>query len=51
MLKNLGNGKIFSKLDLKLAYNLIRIKSGDEYKTAFTCKLGHLEYSGIPFGL
>jgi len=51
MLKSLGKGKIFSKLDLKSAYNLIRIKSGDEYKTAFTCKLGHFEYIVMPFGL
>ena len=51
MLESLGKGKIFSKLDLKSAYNLIRIKSGDEYKTAFTCKLGHFEYSVMPFEL
>jgi len=51
MLESLGKGKIFSKLDLKSAYNLIRIKSGDEYKTAFTCKLGHFEYIVMPFGL
>ena len=51
MLENLGKGNIFSKLDLKSAYNLIRIKSGDEYKTAFTCKLGHFEYTVMPFGL
>jgi len=51
MLKSLGKGKIFSKLDLKSAYNLIRIKSGDEYKTAFTFKLGHFEYTVMLFGL
>ena len=51
MLENIGKGKIFSKLDLKSAYNLIWIKSGDEYKTAFTFKLGYFEYSVVPFGL
>jgi len=51
MLEHLVNGKIFSKLDLRSAYNLVRIKKGDEYKTAFTCKYGHFEYLVMPFGL
>jgi len=36
MLNHLGKGKVFSKFDLRSAYNLVRIKEGDEYKTAFT---------------
>jgi len=51
MLEHLGKAKIFSKLDLRSAYNLIRIKEGDEYKTAFTCIFGHFEYTVMPFGL
>jgi len=51
MLEHLGTGKIFSKLDLRSAYNLVRIKCGDEYKTAFNCKFGHFEYLVMPFGL
>jgi len=30
MLEHLGKAEIFSKLDLRSAYNLIRIKEGDE---------------------
>ena len=51
MLERLGKGKIFSKLDLRSAYNLVKIKSGDEYKTAFTYKFGHYEFLVMPFSL
>ncbi|KAH9249773.1 hypothetical protein BASA81_012449 [Batrachochytrium salamandrivorans] len=35
MLRTLSTGKIFTTLDLRGAYNLLRIKEGDEPKTAF----------------
>jgi hypothetical protein len=43
--------KIFTELDLRGAYNLLRIRHGDEWKTAFRTRYGHFEYTIMPFGL
>ncbi|MBW0550752.1 hypothetical protein O181_090467 [Austropuccinia psidii MF-1] len=42
---------IFSKIDLCGAYNLLRIKEGDEHLTCFRTKYGSYEYLVMPFGL
>ncbi|KAL0152007.1 hypothetical protein M9458_052725 [Cirrhinus mrigala] len=50
-LEQLRSAKYFTKLDLRNAYNLIRIKEGDEWKTAFSTTTGHYQYRVMPFGL
>jgi len=51
MLDCVREARIFTKLDLPGAYNLIRIKEGDKYKTAFRTRYGQFEYRVMPFGL
>lgn len=51
ILQQASQAKVFSKVDLMGAYNLLRIREGDEKYTAFRTKFGHFEYRVLPFGL
>ncbi|MBW0573430.1 hypothetical protein O181_113145, partial [Austropuccinia psidii MF-1] len=46
-----NSSNIFSKIDLRGVYNLLRIKEGDEHLSAFRTKYGNYEYLVMPFGL
>ena len=43
--------RIYSKIDLKHAYHLVRIAKGDEWKTTFRTRWGSYEWNVMPFGL
>ena len=51
LMPKLANAKVFTHIDLPDAYHLLRIREGDEWKTAFLCKYGVFEYLVVSFGL
>ena len=50
-LNQIREARYFTRLDLQSAYNLIRIKNCDEWKTAFRACYGLFEFLVMPFGL
>jgi len=51
LIESFKDATIFSRLDLRSAYNLVHVKKGHEYLTAFRTPFGNFEYPVMPFGL
>ena len=47
----LGTVQWFMSLDIEEAYYWVRMKEGEEWKTAFQTRYGHYKYTVMPFGL
>jgi hypothetical protein len=51
LLDQFSHAKVYTKIDLHDAYNLVHIREGDEWKIAFCTRYGHFEYVVMPFHL
>jgi hypothetical protein len=48
---SIGQGCIFTTLDLKSGYWQLEVAPEDREKTAFSCHRGHFEFNRVSFGL
>jgi len=51
LLDSPSRAKIYSKINLRHTYHLVRVAPGDEWKTAFRTRYGSYEWLVMPFGL
>ena len=51
ILDRLIETRVYIKLNFRIAYNQIRIKKDDEWKTTFRCRFEHFEYRVMSFEL
>ena len=51
LLNSPAPARIYTKIDLKHAYHLVRIAEEDKPKTAFRTRYGSFEWRVMPFGL
>jgi len=50
LIPDLRAAHVFSKIDLREAYNLVCISNGDEWKTAFRTRYGSYEFQVMHYG-
>lgn len=50
-LRSLSKARWLTKVDVRAAFHRLRIKAGDEWKTAFRTRFGSFEWLVTPFGL
>jgi len=51
LIDNMGNKRVFTKMDLRWGFNNVRIKEEDEWKEAFTTHIGSFEPTVMFFGM
>ena len=50
-MEGLSRARKYTKFDVRAGFSNLRIKPGDEWKTAFKTFVGQFEYTVMPFGL